>query len=178
MNGLTPSRATVRFGIKGPAAEAWLKARGIAVPPEANRIASWMPTGTDSGGRCLRLGFTEFLVEQEGGDDPAAASATPGGEMPGAYLLLRSDCSLVLDGPAWPAALSQLCSFDLARLREQPDLVVMTLLAGIAVTLVREPAQDSARFALRLWCDASYAHYLQESLQAALPEPNPAPGGP
>lgn len=175
MSGLQPSRAVVRFGIKGPAAAAWLQARGIPVPADANRIATWTLPEAQQACRCLRLGFTEFLVEMDGGETPAAPATT---DAPGAWLLLRSDFSLVLEGPQWPAALAQLCSFDLARLRTRPDLVVMTLLAGIAVTLVREPAADPERFALRLWCDASYAHYLQEALHAALPDPTPAPGGP
>jgi hypothetical protein len=52
----------------------------------------------------------------------------------------------------------------------------MTLLAGISVTLVREPrATDDAPPALRLWCDASYAPYLQHCLQE-LARPNTSPG--
>ena len=47
------------------------------------------------------------------------------------------------DGPTWPAARA-VCTFDFERLHAEPDLVVMTLLAGISVTLMREPAASTA----------------------------------
>lgn len=174
MNRLVPSQARLRYGLKGPAAEAWLHARGVAVPGAANRVAAWHSTTTGGAGRCLRLGYTEFLVEHDG-DAPAA---TPAADLSDAYLLLRSDYSLLLQGPEWPDALAQICSFDFRRLHSEPDMVVMTLFAGIAVTLVREPAPDSAHLVLRLWCDASYARYMQETLHALLPDSTQDPGGP
>ncbi len=53
----------------------------------------------------------------------------------------------------------------------------MTLLAGISVTLVREPRAGNTHLALRLWCDASYETYLQHCLQH-LARPDPSPGEP
>jgi hypothetical protein len=76
--------------------------------------------------------------------------------LPDAWTLVRSDHSLVLNA-TWPRKLSQVCSFDFDRLHEQPDLVVMTLMAGIGVTLVREPKLADSHpsgMSLRLWCDA------------------------
>ena len=58
------------------------------------------------------------------------------------------------------------CYAGFDRLRADPGLIVMTLLAGISVTLAAEPRPDeSSPFALRLWCDASYALYLDHCLQ-------------
>jgi sarcosine oxidase subunit gamma len=168
--GVSACPVAFRFGVKGSGAAASLAQQGIAVPASPNHVVRWSDYG---GGRCLRLGNAEFLVEHDVGPAGSAPAALPSsGVIPGtedAWVLLRSDASFVLDGPAWPRELSQACSFDFTRLHAEPDLVVMTLLAGIGVTLVREPV-DGERLALRLWCDASYSLYLQDCLhQLALP---------
>lgn len=162
------SSALTRFGLKGSGAIPWLEKHAIPVPSAANRISRW------NAGRCLRLGHGEFLIElDEPGIGPLAAGSTQAAT-DNAWPLLRSDHSLVLRGDAWPALLARICSFDFRRFREEPDLVVMTLMAGIAVTLVAErPASTGsieagsgdAPFALRLWCDASYAACLDHCLQ-------------
>jgi sarcosine oxidase, subunit gamma len=149
-----------RFGVKGARAAEWLAMRGIGVPAAPNRVVHWAGSG---GGRCLRLGSTEFLVEYDAGN--AATPAQPSED--GAYLLLRSDFSLLLD-PSWTRPLAQACSFDFERLRDEPGMVVMTLLAGISVTLVRQPRTNDAGITLRLWCDASYSSYLQSTLHTLM----------
>lgn len=157
VQGVLPAQVR-RRGVKGPGALTWLQRCGIAVPGMANRVIHW------HGGRCLRLGNSEFLIEQ---DDPAAAPLIPD-DAPAdasAWVLLRSDRSVVLSGHPWPGALAQGCSFDFDRLRAEPDLVVMTLLAGISVTFVREPADTDAPLTLRLWCDASHSAFLDQCLQ-------------
>lgn len=162
--GATIPAVATRYGLKGNDAASWLEARGVAVPQAPNRASHWPQ------GRCLRLGSSEFLVEHDdcgvrppAGDEPAQAGAAR------AWVLLRSDHSLLLDA-AWPPRLAHACSFDFERFRSEPDLVVMTLLAGIGVILVREPA-PGAGLSLRLWCDASYATFLDHVLHqlAALP---------
>ncbi len=166
--GVSMPEAGARYGVKGARAIDWLAQHGIAVPVAPNRVAHWSGSG---GGRCLRLGNTEFLVEY----DAANASVPTQAAGDGARLLLRSDASLLLDAP-WSGKLAQACSFDFQRLHDEPDLVVMTLLAGISVTLVREP-RPAAGLTLRLWCDASYAPYLQQCLQY-LARPDQSPGEP
>lgn len=147
-----------RRGIKGAGAAEWLASAGVAVPTVANRVTHW------AGGRCLRQGSTEFLLEFD--SLPERPLPDEPGDGARAWLLLRSDHSIVLEGAFWtPAKLSELCSFDFERLRTEPDLVVMTLLAGIAVTFVREPGTDAALLSLRLWCDLSHAPYLDHCLQ-------------
>jgi len=170
IDGLSTPDVVARYGVKGTHAAAWLSQQGIAVPEAANRIMRWRG---DGGGRCLRLGHHEFLVEHDTTAPPSFTDLSHDG----AWLLTRSDASLLLDGPSWPAALTQLCSFDFGRLQADPDMVVMTLAAGIAVTLVREPRPvDQPRIALRLWCDASHGPYLRQCLQQ-LTFPARADGG-
>lgn len=161
-----------RFGLKGPGAPAWLARRGIDVPASPNCISRWHQ------GRCLRLGHGEFLVECD--DQPDTPDSMPSRAAPEAlpedhdtWLLLRSDHCVLLDATFWPGVFAQACSYDIARLRAEPDTVVMTLFAGISVTLVPEPSPGNVDLpALRLWCDASYALYLDTCLrQLALPDP-------
>jgi sarcosine oxidase gamma subunit len=84
----------------------------------------------------------------------------------GVWDLLRNDASFVIEGAGWLQRLAQVCAFDFERLRAAPDQAVMTLMAGISVTLVREPLPtDATRLALRLWCDASHSTYLQQCLR-------------
>jgi hypothetical protein len=153
---------STRFGIKGSDAPALLQHLGLRIPAQANRVTHWLPHEPLGGGRCLRQGNTEFLIELDAAEPPALL---PGGEaFPNAWTLIRCDHSQLLNGDAWRRDLAQICSFDFARLRDEPDLVVMTLMAGIGVTLIREPATASEDFALRLWCDASFSTYLQDCL--------------
>lgn len=172
IDGVTRSEGGMRFGVKGVGAATWLAQQDVPVPSGPNRIARWAEGG---GGRCLRLGNTEFLVERDAEPGLASTHASMPSEASGmanAWILLRSDASFVLDGPCWPRELSQACSFDFTRFAAEPDLVVMTLLAGISVTLVREPVASGTHLALRLWCDASYSDYLQDCLQQlAVPLP-------
>jgi sarcosine oxidase subunit gamma len=157
--GIGATQVAARIGVKGAGAAAWLRDQGVAVPAAANRITRWSDGG---GGRCLRLGHSEFLVEHD-----TFSAFLPNEAGSDAWLLLRNDASCVLDGPRRIHELQQVCAFDFERFREESDLVVMTLLAGISVTLVREPrAAATSQLALRLWCDASYFHYLQQCLHA------------
>lgn len=161
----TEAATGVRFGLKGSGAPDWLRSNGIDVPAQVNSVQRW------SGGRCLRLGQGEFLVEldEAGALQPSPAVASEG--VPETWMLLRSDHCVLLEGAGWLQRLALACSFDLQQLRHSPDLVVMTLFAGISVTLILEPASTTpstdadASFALRLWCDASYATYLDHCLQ-------------
>ena len=122
--------------------------------------------GGDEDGRHQALSSTEFLIEV---DSAATLPLLSDAAFPNAWTLVRSDHSLLLDGASWPHQLAQLCSFDFTRLQDEPDLVVMTLLAGISVTLIREPTTStthSTSMALRLWCDASFSVYLQQCLHS------------
>lgn len=156
---LSPVIPRARVGLKGRDAAATLEGAGIRVPPRANCLVH-------GGGlsRCLRLGSTEFLLEDDAdtarlADLRQVASAAT----LRAYVAPRADFSALLSGPAVFDSLSPYCSFDFTALRAAPDTVVMTLLADISVVLALEPGEDSAP-RLRLWADAGFAHYLTETL--------------
>jgi sarcosine oxidase subunit gamma len=152
----------VRFGVKGSDAPALLQQLGLRIPDQPNRVTHWLPHEPWGSGRCLRQGSSEFLIELDRAVQPAL---TPRAEsLANAWLLIRSDHSQLLTGESWLPGLAQICSFDFARLQDEPDLVVMTMMAGISVTLVREPDTASSDFALRLWCDAGFSTYLQDCL--------------
>jgi sarcosine oxidase, subunit gamma len=160
--GLSIPAVGARFGIKGSDAPALLRHLGMSVPPRPNSVIHWLPHEPYGSGRCLRQGSSEFLVELDAATIPPLPTD---GRFPGAWMLLRSDFSLVLDGVHWLPVLAQLCSFDFARLQDDPDLVVMTLLAGISVTLIREPRTGND-LGLRLWCDASFSVHVQQCLHS------------
>lgn len=143
-----------RFGLKGSAATAWLEAQGIAVPPQAN---SWLALADDS--RILRLGRGEYLVE--GAAAQKLHAAWQEGQ-PGLYRVPRYDAGFLLEGNAVPALLAEICGLD-ARPQVIGGQVLLTLAAGISVTLLCEAGQR-----YRLWCDATYGHYLQHTLREIL----------
>lgn len=169
--GVTSPHVATRVGLKGTDAAAWLAQQGVRVPANANQVTHWHGTDSAGSGRCLRQGNTEFLIEF----DESGRTLAPPPAGTAAWTLIRSDFSLVLTGDHWSDALAQITSFDLQRLRNEPDLLVMTQLAGIGVTLVREPAAE-ATFALRLWCDASYGPYLLHCLDHLARPAHPLPG--
>lgn len=143
-----------RFGLKGSAAAAWLEAQDIAVPPQAN---CWLALGDDS--RILRLGRGEYLIEGAPADTLAARWQDG---QPGLYRVPRHDAGFVLEGAAVPALLAEICALD-TRPHVIGDQVLMTLAAGINVTLLCE---SGPRY--RVWCDATYGHYLQRTLREIL----------
>lgn len=161
--GVSKDGVGSRFGVKGSDSPALLQHLGFSIPTQPNRVTHWQPHEPLGSGRCLRQGGTEFLIEL---DTVTIASLPVNQDFPNAWALVRCDFSLVLEGAQWPVALAQLCSFDFTRLHDEPDLVVMTLLAGISVTLIREPSASKLDFSLRLWCDASFSVYLQHCLRS------------
>jgi hypothetical protein len=116
-------------------------------------------------GRCLRLGWNEFLLEQQDGPDlidkVCSALAANNGRH---CLAQRCDTSLLLQGPQLFAALREICAYDFESLRARADEAVMTLMAGISVTFIYE--SDNTDPGLRLWCDPTLGQYLRECLSA------------
>jgi sarcosine oxidase, subunit gamma len=158
-----------RIGIKGKAAAALLESRGIAVPDRPN---SWLPCGVDASddGRLLRLGFGEYLLEC----DTVSAAPTPlraalGAAPADAYLLLRDDRSFLLQGDAAATLLAEVCNVDFGALDPAARPVVLTLMAGVAVSVIREAAGSArAQSGFRIWCDPSFGHYLWSVLRGVV----------
>lgn len=159
---LTPATPRARLGLKGRDAAELLQGAGVAVPARANSILQGAPAAGVS--RCLRLGVTEFIVEDDADGERVStlAQLASNGALR-AFIAPRSDFSAVLSGPAVFDSLSPFCAFDFTTLLAQPDTVVMTLLAEISVVLALEPAGNLAP-RLRLWADPGYGLYLTETL--------------
>jgi sarcosine oxidase gamma subunit len=159
---LTAATPRARLGLKGREAATLLQGAGVAVPARANAILRAASSG--AGSRCLRLGATEFIIEDDGdGERIASLAQQASAGALRAFVAPRSDFSAVLAGPAVFDSLSPFCAYDFAALQAQPDAVVMTLLADISVVLALEPGEDSAP-RLRLWADPGYGQYLTETL--------------
>ncbi|MDZ4097268.1 MAG: hypothetical protein U1E13_01070, partial [Methylophilaceae bacterium] len=148
-----------RVGLKGPNAEQWLQAQNIAVPSTPN---SWLETSDQV--MVLRLGKTEFLIESLTGYACFArifAAAQP--IATGVYRVMRADVTYNLTGNQIAPLLAELCSLDLSQNALPTNTLLMTQLAGISVIVIRKEVDAQSEY--RLWCDASYGDYLQESLQ-------------
>lgn len=172
-----------RMGLKGPDAARLLQQAGFPVPDAPNRIRTGLAAA--SAVRVLRLGSTEFILEQDEGDAGLSAlrDLAQGAGLR-AWPVLRAECSLVIRGEDAFDRLSRICAFDFAQLAAQPDMAVMTLLADISVTFTLEAAACTgaasthaapATQALRLWADAGFATYLTQTLQS-LSQDAPSPG--
>jgi sarcosine oxidase subunit gamma len=150
-----------RVGLKGPHAAAWLQSRSIPIPERAN---SWIAITPDEQDIVVRLGTTEFFLEQAPSSEKlqplASELATP---IAGVYPVLREDRAFVLGGAAADAVLAEMCNVNFSALRETEREALMTMMIGVAVTVV--PQGSAARRRYRIWCDPSYGDYLWSSLQ-------------
>ena len=156
-----------RWGGKGPGAAAWLAGRGLPVPEAPN---TWAPLA--QGGRVLRLGRSEFLVEGPADPLEALLLAEPGARV---YPVLRQDAALVLQGEALPALLAQVCSVNFAHLDLATRPVVLTSMAGVTVTVLPDTAGGLPYY--RLWCDGTYGPYLWRTLTEIATELGGGPVG-
>lgn len=157
---LTVTNDLPRFGVKGRAAAGWLTAQGIILPALPN---SWLALG--EGSRVLRLGRSEYLLE-----GPAAARLQNAwrGKEPDVFLVPRYDAAFVLSGNKAQPLLREICALD-TRPEAIADQVWMTLAAGISVTLISEANTSTPVY--RLWCDATYGDYMNQTLQEVLAQP-------
>ena len=155
-----------RFGVKGPQAEQWLTQRNIALPAANN---SWASSGTGEGtSLVLRLGSSEFLIEQQLNNTSNGLPDDRSLSQPiaaGVYRVQRNDAAFILSGSRIQDLLSELCLLDLRDKALAGDAVVMTQVAGISATLLRQPAPgNQTRTVYRLWCDGSYGAYMWQTL--------------
>src|SRR5262249_11245277 len=114
-----------KLGLKGPAAEGWLRERGIDVP-----AATYEVSRLSDGGLIARLGAADFFLEGGQGSEllprlAAELAANP----PRVYRVERHDACYLLSGAETLRALAQICGFDF-RLAT-PNRVVLTRAAGI-----------------------------------------------
>jgi sarcosine oxidase subunit gamma len=159
-----------RTGFKGPGTAAWLEQLRVPVPPAPN---TWLPLGND-GGLVARLGRTEFLIE-DGTDGRTSAKLAHREPAAGVYPVLRQDISIVLCGSAVPELLLETCNVNCSALALDMRPVVLTSMAGVAVTVV--PGERCGRPYYRLWADGTYGFYLWETLAGIAAELGGGPVG-
>lgn len=143
-----------RYGCKGPAAVQWLADQGYPIPAQPNQWAA-LPQG----GRILRLGVTEFLVET---DAAAVRALYAAARVPGLYPVLRQDACIVLRGAQLPSLLLQTCNINFAALDLSLAPVVLTSMVGVSVTVLPEIINGVSCY--RVWCDGSFGPYLWQTL--------------
>jgi hypothetical protein len=159
--GLCDASALPKFGMAGPCAAEWLAVQGISVP---GSIYAWCALRGDTG-LIVRLPFDEFFIE-DGPEDLTVPvlKANLGDGQAGCYPIERQDAGLLVcepegsirpAGAAITALMEQCCAVELARERGN---FLMTRVAGVNSMLLWRPP------ALRLWCSASVAIYLWETL--------------
>lgn len=155
---LSDASCLERCGLKGPQAAEWLKAQGLPVPEQHNHWAA-----LDGGGFIMRLGFSEFFLEDgPQGTQAAAARQALGAGAPGVYPVRRQDAAIILGGPAVNDLLAQTCNINFAAAERDAHLVLMTSMVGVSVVIIR--AEINGAPVYRIWCDGTMGHYLWETL--------------
>ena len=91
----TQELTLARLGLKGPNAAAWLQQRGVAIPEHPN---SWIATSADEQDIVVRLGATEFFLENLPSARMQALAIELAAPLPGVYPVLREDRAFVLGG--------------------------------------------------------------------------------
>ena len=152
-----------RFGVKGAGAEAWLATQSIAVPDFPN---SWC--FLSKGGIIARLGTKEFLIE----DRTIAPQLIKACKSPPAkvYPVLSQDLAIALIGLQVNELLLQTCNFNFQSLSITENPVILTLMAGVNVTIIPGVLQEQPFY--RIWCDGTFGAYLWETLNVIASELN------
>jgi len=155
--GVTDASCFTRFGIKGPQASNWLSSQGLQIPAEKN---TWLE---QNGCLVLRLGGSEFLLEDQHETNVTdKLLAFNQATTLGAYKVLRADAAFLLSGNQVQNLLSELCMLDLRDSASGANNLVMTQLAGISATILRQQLNNEQVY--RIWCDGTYGAYLWEML--------------
>jgi len=155
--GVCDASCLPRFGVKGSGALQWLTAHKVMTPEQAN---GWRRD--DSGAMVLRLGNSEFLIEDRPDTQVCNSLKEDQQKRFGVYKVQRYDASLILSGSKVGALLSELCTLDLRETALADNGLVMTQMAGISVTVLRQTLNGEPVY--RLWCDGTYGSYMWETL--------------
>ncbi len=145
-------------GAQGSGAADWLHAHGVPVPSRPN---AWSPL--HDGGLVARLGRSEFLVEDgPRGDSAVTVQAELGTGASGVYPVLRQDAALLVRGEGVHELFAQTCSIDFSAIPPQERTVTLTMMVGVAVTVIDCFAWTAPCY--RIWCDGTYGAYLWDTL--------------
>lgn len=155
--GVTDVSCFARFSVKGPQAAAWLASQNIKIPTDNN---AWVEH-EDS--LVLRLGGSEFLIEdQYNGHICEKLAGFNQATTTDVYKVQRADAAFLLSGSEVLNMLSELCMLDLRDSALASNTVVMTQVAGISATLLRQ--QLKGKQVYRIWCDGTYGPYMWDML--------------
>jgi sarcosine oxidase, subunit gamma len=168
--GVAEFSAFARFAVKGAGAAEWLSAQGITLPSAAN---TWLMQDSTL---VLRLGNSEYLLEDQfvaGHASRLAQGSAPVGAK--LYPVARSDAALVLSGEHALSILAEACALDIAAELAESQRLLMTQVAGISVTLLKQTLNGGTVY--RLWCDGTYGGYLWHELTAMAHEFGGGPVG-
>ncbi|MCB5191228.1 hypothetical protein LG198_10860 [Methylobacillus arboreus] len=168
--GIADASFLGKFGVKGRNAAQWLQDQGIVVPEQPN---SW--AGNADGSLVLRLGGSEFLIENAPGGNLCEKLLKADAKPAGVYLVPHVEASFVLSGNAVQELFAEVCSIDLTRAALGVQEVVMTQFAGVSVVLMHQDLEGEARY--RVWCDSSYGPYLWEVMAGIANEHSGGPIG-
>lgn len=147
-----------RYGVKGPQAAKWLASHGVATPKNAN---AWVLNEGKT--LVMRLGTSEFLIEDQVGGKACKKLASDSKRVAGVYKVPHADASYLLAGSEVLNVLSELCSLDLRESALAENDLVMTQLAGISATILRQRMDNETVY--RVWCDGTYGVYMQHVLR-------------
>jgi sarcosine oxidase subunit gamma len=146
-----------RYGVKGSNATQWLLERGIAIPTTPN---SW--TICEQKTLVLRLGSSEFLIEDQLGGSACTRLASDAMRAASVYKVPRADAAFIVSGSEALNLFSELCSLDLREKSLAAKDLIMTQVAGISATVIRQTLNGEPVY--RVWCDGTYGPYMWEVL--------------
>lgn len=146
-----------RYGVKGPNATQWLLERGIAIPTTPN---SW--TVCEQKTLVLRLGSSEFLIEDQLGGSACGRLVSDTARVASVYKVPRADAAFIVSGSEALNLFSELCSLDLREKSLAAKDLIMTQVAGISATIIRQTLNSEPVY--RIWCDGTYGPYMWEVL--------------
>lgn len=151
--GVTDVSCLSRYGVKGAQAAKWLADRQVTTPDSIN---SW--TVSDHNTLVLRLGGSEFLLEDQFAGTTCARLASDTNRVPNVYKVPRADAAFILSGSEVLNMLAELCSLDLREKSLGAQELIMTQVAGISATVLRQDLNGEQVY--RIWCDGTYGPYL------------------
>ena len=145
-----------RYGVKGPLAAQWLASHGVALPAKAN---TWVLSDQAI---VMRLGASEFLIEDQADGQVCDKLAADTLRVAGVYKVPRADAAYLLAGSGVLHLFAELCPLDLRETVLLENDLVMTQVADISATVLRQTIDNETIY--RLWCDGTYGAYMRHTL--------------
>jgi len=106
----------------------------------------------------LRLGSSEFLIEDQLGGLACTRLASDTVRVPSVYKVPRADAAFIVSGSEALNLFSELCSLDLREKSLAAQDLIMTQVAGISATVIHQTFNGEPVY--RIWCDGTYGAYL------------------